>query len=446
MTVIVDRTRETEAYDLRRAQAVHGVLVDCPVGRLVAAGLAAIGCPGLLLERDAGGRGDWASYLLPPAAARAHGPAAAFAGEVVPRWFADARITPAPLPTEQGALLTLIRRAGVRGLPFLVAPLEEPAVVELIYQAVESGAIDRRHVRVVATGPRGCAIVIPDPGQAEAQVEAMVGVLAGEGGGDPCALDASLIAAGVLLHEARLLAGAGLPGVKERPPDDVCTLLLPDAPARGATSSLCVGAGGIGSILALMAIGPAARTGDRLTLVDGDAVAAHNLLLQSWQGRTKVDALQRELLASCDALEVEAIARMVEEGTRLPAADVSYAVTDSVHSRLLAQRALPDGAGPLVCAGSSLDGAEAFLAGGGPACVACRYPPAALAAPAGGECARNPALFAGNMIAAGLALALARRSRSEQFLQGHDGACRYRATTLRGDRFVADMPQRCAHR
>jgi len=444
MTTTVDRTREIEAYDLRRAQATRGVIVDCPTGRLLAVALAAVGCPSLLLERAHGGRADWASYLLPAAADRAHGPATAFAVDVVPRWFADAHITPMPLPADEPGLLTFMRRAGAS--PLLLVPLEAPTMVELAYQAVESGEIDRRHVRIVATGPRGCAIVIPDPDSAEAQVEAMAAVLGGDGGDDPRALDASLIAAGMLVHEARLLAGAGLPKVEERPADDVCALTLPEPPARGATASLCVGAGGIGAILALMGIGPAARTGDRLTLVDGDVVAGHNLLLQRWQGRTKVVALQRELLASCDALEVEVIARMVEEGTRLPTADAFYAVTDSVHSRLLTERALPDGAGPLVCAGSSLDGAEAFLAGGGPACVACRYPPAALAAPAGAECARNPALFASNMIAAGLALALGRRAGSEHFLQGHDGACRYRATTLRGDRFVADMPQRCTHR
>ncbi len=446
LAATVDRTREIEAYDLARVQATRGVLVDCPSGRLLAIGLAAVGCSSVLLRRAGGGRADWARYLVAPGLGAADDPAMVFAREVVPRWFVDARITPAPPPADEAALLTLMEPADAQALPFVVVPIEEPDVVELVYDAVEAGTLDPRCVRIVAAGPRGCALVTPDPGSAEAQIEALAAVVAGDHGDDPRALDASLIAAGMLLHEARLLAGAQLGGVDERMADDVCTLVLPDAPARPPIASLCVGAGGIGGILSLMGIAPAARPGDRLTLVDGDTIAGHNLLLGRWQGRLKVDALRRELLMSSDALDVETIPHMVDGATRLPQADVCYAVTDSARSRLLAQQALPEGTGPLVCAGSSLDGAEAFVAGSGPACVACRYPPAALAAPSAGECARNPALFASNMIAAGLALALGRRTGSEEFLDSDRGACRYRATTLRADRFVADSPQRCAHR
>lgn len=445
MVTMVDRMRETEAYDLARAQAAHGVLVDCPTNRLLAVGLAAVGCCTMLLEPPNSAHA--ARYLLPPAVVSADSPAMAFAREVVPRWFADAQITPAPVPDDTAALLRLVRRADAQGVALLVVPAEEPRLVELAYEAVAAGALDRRQVRVVATGPRGCALAIPDPECAEAQAEAMVAVAAGARHDDPRALDAGLIAAGMLLHEARLLTGAAISGdLEERPADDLCVLALPEAPARDATHSLCVGAGGIGGILALMGIAPAARLGDRLTSVDGDTVAEHNLLLQRWVGRPKVEALQRELLAASGALAVETVPHMVTEGTRLPVADRYYAVTDSAHSRLLAEHALPAGAGPLICAGSSLDGGEAFVAGGGPACVECRYPPAALVAPSGGECARNPALFASNMIAAGLALALGRRAGAGQFVRSEQGACRFRATTLRADRFVVEFPQRCAHR
>lgn len=447
MATAVDRTREREVYDLARAQRARGVLVDCPTGRMLALGLAAVGCPALLLERPGDQRAAWARYLIPPDHGLTDSPAAVFAHTVVPRWFTDARLTPAPLPAEEGGLLRLMARAGADGVPLLVVPLEETGLVEAVYEAVAAGALAAPSVRIVATGPRGCALVIPDPARIEAQVDAMAAVIAGERGNDPLALDASLIAAGMLLHEARLLTGATVgAGLEERPAEDVCALVLPEAPTGASVSAVCVGAGGIGGLLALLGIAPAARPGDHLTLVDGDTVAQHNLLLSRWWGRPKVEALERELLAASDALAVETIPRMVDGQTRLPRADVSYAVTDSAHSRLLAARALPDRAGPLVCAGSSLDGAEAFVAGGGPACVACRYPPGALAAPAGGECARSPALFASNMIAAGLALAIGRRVRSGVFLQSDRAACRFRASTLRGDRFVAELPQRCAHR
>lgn len=447
MTVLPDRRREQEAYDLGRASRTLGVLVDCPTSRLVAMGLAAVGAEILLLgwpDPDPRRR----DYLVPESAAsRSQSGPSGFIDRTLSSLFCDVRASCAAGAGDLHAVSSLLSDAS-GAVPLLVVPAYHPDAVASLYDLAEEGGPDRaRHTRIVAAGPRGCCLVTPDPAQVEEQLRALRAVMEGDAGADPLSADAALIAAGALLHEARLLTGARLLSASddECEAEAVCSLTMPDPVDAPPRERLVVGAGGIGGILALLGIAPTARPGHRLTLVDGDRVERHNLLLHNWAGSPKVEALRAEIERRTAALAVDVIPQMVASDTVLPLADITYAVTDSALSRRHVQEAMPPTDRPrLVCAGGSTGGAEAFIAGGGPACVACRYP-GLTRAPAATACSRNPASFASNMVAAGLALALGRRIRSDGFMASDDGASRHAFSTIRPDRLVRLLPQRCTH-
>ncbi|MGC9318816.1 MAG: ThiF family adenylyltransferase [Armatimonadota bacterium] len=445
MSLVPDRRREQEAYDLARAGRTLGILVDCPVSRLVAMGLAAAGAQTLLLgwpdpeprRRD---------YLVPEgAASRTESGAMAFIRDTLQALFCDAGAAYARAERDIGSSL-LQRGSGV--VPLLVVPAFHASAVAAVYDLAERGGPEwARHLRVVAAGPRGCCLVRPDPAEAEDQLRALRAVMEGDPGADPLSIDAALIAAGTLLHEARLLTGTRLARATddECEPRAICSLSMPDPVDAPPCERLVVGAGGLGAILALLGIAPTARPGDRMTLVDGDRVERHNLLLHNWAGSPKVEALRAEIERRSGTLAVDVVAEMVTPDTVLPPADITYAVTDSAPSRRAVQEAMPGNGPPsLICAGASTGGAEAFIAGGGPACVACRYP-GVDEAQAATACSRNPASFASNMLAAGLALALGRRMGTGDFIDSDDGASRHAFSTSRPDRLARLLPQRCAH-
>jgi len=278
--------------------------------------------------------------------------------------------------------------------------------------------------------------------------------------------DSAMIAAGMILHEIRLFAGAPItrsdaePAATEEvfPMAPICRLPLPALPPgeRSPESSLCVGAGGVGGALCLFGLGPGAGAGDELILVDGDTVEPHNLLLHQHAGAPKVTALAEELRRMGARLRVQTIPQMITPGYRFPRGeDVLYAVTDSARSRLLAQDAFfaervarSAGRGQtMVSAGSSLGGAEGFFVGGSgdAACIRCRLPLAEEEGTGQGACSHRPATFASNLIAAGLSLALSRRRRLADFLSSPPGLSRFLVTTQRAERACTYLPQSCRH-
>lgn len=451
MTVTVDRRREHEAYDLQRTCRLLAVIADSPVGRLVTVGMSAIGSNSLMVAQSER-RTRESSYLaLDPTSGRGHDPLRAFATNTVTDWFPDAIVHQVVTP----GLWMLLERTGLIAdtqTPFLVIPAECEKLVADAYDTVAEGTLSPEAVRIVAHGPRGVCLVTPEPERCREQVRAMRTVMEGAAGEDALSLDTALIAAGMIIHEARLFAGAtvaqepiGSSLDSEQIAGDTCTLHLPDPAPEGPRSAVCVGAGGIGGILGIFGIAPSADVGQRITLVDGDHVMPHNLLLGRWNGVPKVKALQAEMQRFSALCEIDAIVGMVDERTRLPEADIYYAVTDSMQSRALARAAIPaESNAVLVCSGSSVNGAEAFLAGRGAACVTCRFP-AAAAPEVRDECSRNQTLFASNMIAAGLALALGRRAGNEDFRDSEMGFSRFGASTLNPSRFTCRLPQSCAH-
>ncbi len=448
MTVRVDRRREQEIYDLELARTTVPLAVDTPVGRLLAIGMAAIGSETLLLVWPT--RTRRGCYLVAdPPAKRDADPVVTFADKVVSQWFPDARVNLQLIWDSWYRLDRVTRDIGSR-TPLLVIPADQPELVAGAYEVVEMGDLPSSSVRIVAHGPRGVCLVQPEPSEAREQLHALRGVMEGDPGEDPLSLDTALIAAGMLMHETRLASEARVfdatnPLAGEQDAHSVCTLQLPDPAPRLPRSMVCVGAGGIGGILGIFGIAPSAPIGTHITLVDGDHAMSHNLLLNRWAGIPKVQALKAEMERYAVGCTIDTVAEMVDEHTRLPEAETYYAVTDSMESRAMVREAIPAGANAtLVCSGSSLTGAEAFLAGGGPACVTCRFPDARQPDDRI-ECARNPASFASNVMAAGLAMALGRRAGVDDFIHSEAGASRYLASTQRLDRFVGWLPQTCEH-
>ncbi len=447
----VDRLREREAYALDTARQARVVLFDCAVGRLMAVGLSAIGVQETaLIASDRAGGGD-ESFLLngnlttDVAAER-------FVDSALLSRFPDVAMEVHRPPSGLDELEDLVRGSG--DLPaMLVAPLSRrPA--EMAWEMALRTRDDGVHVRVVAAGAGGCGIATPTEDYEE-QLRRLATVGEPPADGRPCS-DTALVAAGMLLHEARLMTGARLHqddlAVQEQfPADPTCIMSLPPpgVDPNGA-SYLVVGAGGIGTMLVLFGLAPREQGRNRLFLVDGDVIEPHNLLLHRRVGDAQVDALRDEAQEMGRFHEVQSIRVMVTQQTTIQRFRTCFAVTDTAHSRILVhdaiRRAVNDVETPtgLICAGSSLTGAEAFYADQEAACPRCRYP-GIESEPAGGACSRRPATFASNMIAAGLALCLSRRQTLTSFRGSRDGLCRFTASTARADRFAAILPQRCGH-
>lgn len=448
-----DRVREAEAYDLRRAQQVQVVAVDCPTSRLLAVGAAAVGAE-VVLASHRGGAATHAGFLLPGGRCASPDPAEVFIAETLRHWFADARAL--SVSTAADGLAGLLETCGGSdGRPqLLVLPAEPWALLATCDLLLDERVRNRSDlaVRLVAAGTGGCCIVSPRAEDYDAQVEALLD-MADRGAAGDAPADAALIAAGTLLHEMRLLGGASVGEEAEAfPMSAVCRLRLPP-PVEGSAGSrrwVCVGAGGIGGALCLLGLCPIADAGDRLLLVDGDVVEPHNLLLHRHAGAPKVEAVREEIRRMCAPLDVTTLVGMVDETTALPGDhDLLVAVTDSAASRLLAQEAFfrEEGCGVMVSAGSTLTGAEGFYVGGAgrAACIRCRLPFAEAEAAPEAACSRRPASFASNMIAAGLALALALRGGAGEFCTSPTGLSRFGFATERPERFGAYLPQRCAH-
>lgn len=454
MTVTVDRRREEQAYDLRLMRDRLTVVADSPVGRILAAGIAAIGSRILIATQSTDGRRTQGNgYLVAGSPSGAPSdPLRTFVEGTIRHWFPDATMHIGE--SSEPIMMQLLESVCIsqRQLPFVVVPAENTELVTKAYEIAAREDVEEACIRIVAHGPRGVCIAIPNPEQCREQLRAMRSVMEGSPGEDPLSLDTALIAAGLLMHEARLFAGATVGGRPmgeslddEQFAEDTCVLHLPDPVPEQPRSAVCVGAGGLGSILAIFGVAPSAGPGQRMTLVDGDHVESHNLLLSPWAGEPKVRAVQAEMQRYGAHCEIDTIAEMVGEDTRLPEADVYYAVTDSMPSRALARSAMPEGTrSVLVCSGSSLNGAEAFQAGRGAACVTCRFPHAGGPARCDDdEC--NRAVFASNMSAAGFALALGRRVGNEDFRDSQMGLSRFGISTVNPSRFNCWLPQTCEH-
>ena len=452
-TVQADRVREAEAYDLRSVQQVQVVAVDCPTSRLLAVGAAAVGAE-VLLASHRSATSPHAGFLAPGNHAASSHPAEVFIGETLRRWFPDARAAGVTIPAEGlGGLLHSC--GGNDGRPqLLVLPAEPWALLAACDLLLGDGLRHRDGlaIRLVAASAAGCCIVSPQTDDYDAQVEALLEMTDRDAAAGVPA-DAAMIAAGTLLHEMRLLAGASMGDEAEPfPMSSVCRLRLPP-PAedpQGSRRWVCVGAGGIGGALCLLGLPAVAGADDRLLLVDGDVAEPRNLLLHRHAGTPKVEALQEELRRMLVPFDVNTLAGMVDETTTLPAEyDLLVGVTDSAGSRLVTQEAFfrEQRRGVMISAGSTLTGAEAFYVGGPAraACIRCRLPIAAVEAAPGAACSRRPASFASNLVAAGLALALARRRNDAQFCASPRGLSRFGVMTRHPERFGAYLPQRCPH-
>lgn len=455
-TVQADRVREAEAYDLRTVQQTQVIAVDCPTSRLLAVGAAALGAEAILVSRR-GATSPHEGFLVGGGHSAGRPSVDAFIGETLGHWFPDARVESVTTTADRLAGLLDACRDGAPRRQLLVLPAEPWAMMAACDLLLE-GPVRRRAnlaIRVVAAGAEGCCIVRPVRDDYDMQVEALLET-AGRAEGTGVHADAAMIAAGTLLHELRLLAGATIGDATEAfPMSPVCRLRLP-APPEGISGRrrwVCVGAGGIGSALCLFGLPAVAGAGDHILLVDGDVAEPHNLLLHRHAGTPKVEAVREELRRMLVPFDVSTLAEMVDETTTLPADhDLLLGVTDSAGSRLAAQEAFfqDEREGVMVSAGSTLTGTEGFYVGGPAraACIRCRLPEADAEAEAGAApaaCSRRPASFASNLVAAGLALALARRSTDDLFCDTPQALSRFGLTTHCAERFNTYLPQRCTH-